>query len=279
LVEKDLCVQLNVSRTSLREALRELEGEGVVAQESARGLTVVKISQRDAQNIYRIRADVEALIFEQFLMNADDTELAEAMRLCDAMVLSYETGAFSGIVEAKRRFYDHMCNVADNRVARDLLAKLTLRTAQLRRRSVVRKERQEQSILEITALKEALSSRPVQKPLTDDAEDLWAYAVALYGRDGVSDACLELQERFDADVPVLLYALWLAGRGCRLTPASMVMIDAEVGDWRREIAAVENRAFARAGFRDRQLAGGGESGRTEGREDRTRSSGWARSAG
>lgn len=162
LVEKDLCVQLNVSRTSLREALRELEGEGVVAQESARGLTVVKISQRDAQNIYRIRADLEALIFEQFLMNANDTELAEAMHLCDAMVLSYETGAFSGIVEAKRRFYDHMCNVADNRVARDLLAKLTLRTVQLRRRSVVRKERQEQSILEITALKEALSSRDVK---------------------------------------------------------------------------------------------------------------------
>lgn len=71
--------------------------------------------------------------------------------------------------------------------------------------------------------------------MTEDAEDLWAYAVALYGRDGVSDACLELQERFDADVPVLLYALWLAGRGCRLTPASMVMIDTEVGDWRREI--------------------------------------------
>ena len=48
LVEKDLCQQMCVSRTSLREALRELEAERIIAQTSARGLTVVKISRRDA---------------------------------------------------------------------------------------------------------------------------------------------------------------------------------------------------------------------------------------
>ena len=42
LIEKDLCERLEVSRTSLREALRELEAEEIVAKVSARGLTVVK---------------------------------------------------------------------------------------------------------------------------------------------------------------------------------------------------------------------------------------------
>ena len=75
LVEKKLCEQLGVSRTSLREALRELEAIGVIAQVSTRGLTVVEISPREARNIYAIRADIEALVVEQFCERADDAAM------------------------------------------------------------------------------------------------------------------------------------------------------------------------------------------------------------
>ena len=61
LVERDLCEQLNVSRTSLREALRELQAEGVLTHTDNRGLAVVVLSRDDAMNAYRLRAVVEAL--------------------------------------------------------------------------------------------------------------------------------------------------------------------------------------------------------------------------
>lgn len=161
LVEKDLCEQLGVSRTSLREALREFEAEGVIAQLGARGLTVVRINHRDAQNIYRIRADLEALIFQQFLENADDDELREAERMCGQVIIAYKSSEFLPIVDAKRQFYGFICDVARNRVALELLQRLTLRTAQLRSKSVVRKERQAQSIEEMKALRDALLARDV----------------------------------------------------------------------------------------------------------------------
>ena len=163
LVEKDLCEQLGVSRTSLREALRELEAEGVIAQLGARGLTVVRVSRRDAENIYRIRADLEALIFQQFLENADDTHLQEAKRQCDHIIASYRAGEFAGIVDAKRHFYNFICEIARNKIALELLQRLTLRTAQLRRQSVVRKERQAQSIEEMIELRDALVRRDVDR--------------------------------------------------------------------------------------------------------------------
>lgn len=161
LVEKDLCQQLGVSRTSLREALRELEAEGVICQAPTRGLTVAKISRRDAENIYRIRADVEALIVEQFIESASDDEVSKLLVESKGLIDAYRRGDFVAIVEAKRTFYGHICEVADNEVAFDLLSRLTLRTAQLRSRSVVKPDRQAQSIKEISALGAAIASRDV----------------------------------------------------------------------------------------------------------------------
>ncbi|NNU80789.1 GntR family transcriptional regulator [Halovulum dunhuangense] len=161
LVEKDLCDRLGVSRTSLREALRELESEGIVASVTARGLTVVRLSYRDAENIYRIRADIEALIMEQFIERADDAALKTLLDLCDHTIACYEAGDFVPIVDAKRQLYLHLCTVAENMVAHEILSKLTLRTAQLRRGSVTRPARQEQSIREMRDLKAAIAARDV----------------------------------------------------------------------------------------------------------------------
>jgi uncharacterized protein (TIGR02444 family) len=38
---------------------------------------------------------------------------------------------------------------------------------------------------------------------------LWRFAVALYGQAGVPEACLGLQNRFELDVNLLLFAAWL----------------------------------------------------------------------
>lgn len=158
LKEKELCEQLGVSRTSLREALRELEAIGVVGQAAGRGLTVVRIARRDAENIYAMRAEIEALLLAQFVERADDPARERALALCDELVDAYRRGDFLPIAETKRRFTEHLCAVADNRIAREFLSWLTLRTAQLRSRSVVRPDRQRESIREIEALRAALAA-------------------------------------------------------------------------------------------------------------------------
>src|SRR5471030_2241973 len=61
LVEKDLCKKLGVSRTSLREALREVQAEKLVTT-VPRGLVVAEISDEEAANIYRVRAALEGLV-------------------------------------------------------------------------------------------------------------------------------------------------------------------------------------------------------------------------
>ncbi|MBT3767287.1 MAG: GntR family transcriptional regulator [Rhodospirillaceae bacterium] len=161
LVEKNLCEQLDVSRTSLREALRELQAEGVLTHVSNKGLTVTRITRRDAENIYRIRADLEALVVEQCAQNASDDDIENLEQYAAELKTEYLAGDFIRIVGSKRRFYNLICEVADNSIAINLLNRLTLLTSQLRRVSIVRPDRQAESVGEITDLMVALKRRDI----------------------------------------------------------------------------------------------------------------------
>lgn len=162
LIEKDLCEQLDVSRTSLREALRELQAVGILEYTPSRSLAVSAISREDAENVYRIRAALEALVVEQFIEKAGEAQVRALARDSEVLKGAYRSGDLERIVVAKRDFYDRICSGAENPIAFDLINRLVLRTSSLRARSLVQKSRQQQSIREIEALVRAIERRDVE---------------------------------------------------------------------------------------------------------------------
>jgi DNA-binding GntR family transcriptional regulator len=163
LIEKDLCEQLSVSRTSLREALRELQAEGILEYNSSRGLSVSAISIEDAKNIYRLRSVLEALAVEQFIEQADNAQIKDLLLESERLKKAYRSGVLEDILIAKRSFYDRICSGAKNTIAFDMINRLVLRTSSLRRGSLVRKERHQQSIKEIESLMKAIQRRDIAR--------------------------------------------------------------------------------------------------------------------
>ena len=161
LIEKDLCDQLDVSRTSLREALRELQADGIFEPFSARGLTIGTISREEAENAYRIRSVLEALVVEQFIEKACDDAVRELLHEGQRLRRAYRSGVLEEMIACKRDFYDRICTGAANAIAFDIINRLILRTSSLRRHSLLRKERQAQSIKEIERLTKAIGKRDV----------------------------------------------------------------------------------------------------------------------
>jgi uncharacterized protein (TIGR02444 family) len=65
---------------------------------------------------------------------------------------------------------------------------------------------------------------------------LWRFALPFYAREGVSAACLTLQDKLGVDVNILLAATYAAvERGVTLDPHDLAALDALIRDWRSEV--------------------------------------------
>jgi uncharacterized protein (TIGR02444 family) len=67
------------------------------------------------------------------------------------------------------------------------------------------------------------------------ADDFWAFSLRFYAAPQVSGLCLELQDRFGADVNILLYLLFRAVDGISLDAPAIAHLDAFARDWRTEV--------------------------------------------
>jgi len=132
LVERDLCEKTGVSRTSVREALRQLEAEGLVERRGNRGLFVTSVTAEEAQQIYEVRAALESEMARLFAERADAQDLHALEGAFRQLAKAGQRDNVRAYVSAYDRFYDVLLQGSDNELARRLLRTLRARITYLR---------------------------------------------------------------------------------------------------------------------------------------------------
>src|SRR3954465_5490099 len=85
--QEDLAARFGVSRTPIREALRQLQAIGLVEQLGHRGALVKSFEPDECRNIFLVRAELEGLAAERAagrLTNYDNADLSAAQALLRA---------------------------------------------------------------------------------------------------------------------------------------------------------------------------------------------------
>lgn len=114
LTEKQLCDELGVSRTPLREALCQLELEGLVEFVPNKGAIVLGISPQDVEDIYAIKLELYKLAAVLATQRATPAELTELEEIVSLTEFYIGKGQLDKVVELDFLFHDTVCKAAKN---------------------------------------------------------------------------------------------------------------------------------------------------------------------
>jgi DNA-binding GntR family transcriptional regulator len=116
LVELDLAAQLGTSRGPVREALRQLENEGLVMSFPYRGTEVLGVAQEEIDHVLvPIRLTIERFAFARALPLLTDDDLAQLGALVERMRGASGPGATDEMAEADIRFHELVIEASGQR--------------------------------------------------------------------------------------------------------------------------------------------------------------------
>jgi DNA-binding GntR family transcriptional regulator len=127
LVERELIEMMDVSRTVIREALRQLETEGLVATIANKGPVVRELTAGEAKDLYAIRGVLVGLAARFFVQNAGAADIEKLRVSLEETVGCYEVGDPALILKAKNRFYDALVAGAGSESLSSMLSTLHAR--------------------------------------------------------------------------------------------------------------------------------------------------------
>lgn len=114
IVESRLARELGISQTPVREALRELEQMGLVVSYPNRGASVRRVEPRDAEEMYTLRAHLEALGVELLLNRITDEDIAVLNGFIDGMLAAATDDDPERLTELDTSFHEYILTRSGN---------------------------------------------------------------------------------------------------------------------------------------------------------------------
>ncbi|GGE51541.1 GntR family transcriptional regulator [Agaricicola taiwanensis] len=162
LSDRALCEMFQVSRTLVREAIRQLEAEGLIETLLHRGSFVRVMSSAEAAQIYDVRGVLEALAAKGFARNASSAQVAELKAVFMELKKLSTARKAANVLSVKQRFYEVLLEGSGNDYVTRMLGQILNRNTLLRATSLSDPERLPNTVQEIGALIAAIEKRDEQ---------------------------------------------------------------------------------------------------------------------
>jgi len=113
-VETDLSEALQISRGTLREAMRQLQQEGLISAGARGRLSVRHLDAKEIRDIFDVRAALESLAARTLAARQDRAQAVAALRDAVADMERWAASNLEDRIEADLKFHRTMCLLTGN---------------------------------------------------------------------------------------------------------------------------------------------------------------------
>jgi len=157
--ERELCEELGISRTPLREALKVLAAEGMVELLPNRGARVIELTLDDLQELFDLLGVLEGLSGELACQHMTDAQIEAVAQLHDEMLLCHREGRRLEYFTLNQRIHEGIMQGAGNRALQAAHAGISGRISHARYLTNLSGERWQQAVDEHESILSALKQR------------------------------------------------------------------------------------------------------------------------
>ena len=158
ITEMQLCSELGVSRTPVREALRRLFQEHLI-EDTPKGTMVLGITPKDYRDMSEIRLRIEELAVRGFVQNSDSDSLKALKEAVDFQEFYLSREDVDQLKALDGRFHEIIYSGCGSMILKDTLLPLHKKIQQYRRNALRTPDRAAHSVREHREILEAIRDR------------------------------------------------------------------------------------------------------------------------
>ncbi len=159
LLEEQVSRELAVSRTPVREALRELQRDGLVRYIPGKGAFVADVSVQDVHEVFFLRRVLEAAALRVTIERYRSADLEPLTALFSGLDVHVESHNHAALFEADARLHRFIIETAGNGRLTHIVSVLSDQVERLRRIAAAMPGRMRQSLEEHRAILAAIQAR------------------------------------------------------------------------------------------------------------------------
>lgn len=144
IVETKLARQLGLSQSPIREALRQLQGEGIIKIVPNKGPSVVALEMKDIFEVYSIRSMLEGLAMRMAVHNATDEEIDELERFYESMKTKLHDDSVAYLLEDSLQIHETIIRLSNHSRLHKMYQSITFQVALVNRMLGVRSSKQQE---------------------------------------------------------------------------------------------------------------------------------------
>ena len=184
-IEKKYSDRLNISRTPVRESLKQLESEGLVKYIPRTGVVVNRITKEDVIEIYKIRSHMEFLVATEAMKHIQQSDADKIYKLLDQTEIANKENNLEEVVRLFSLFNTELYALSKMKILPNIISTLNNYLHKFRKISIADKTRREKAIVE---------HREITKAIVNKDRDLAEVIIKKHLYDSLDVVLLEISE-------------------------------------------------------------------------------------